>query len=319
MTPDSRLPTHRLIFLGTPEFAVPSLRALAKDARFEIIGVVTQPDKPVGREAKMTPPPVKLAAQELGIETIKQPEKLADADFRSWIEEVGPTCDAFVVVAYGKIFRDWFLALTKHGLINVHASVLPRWRGASPINAAIAAGDAKSGVSIMKIEAEMDAGPVYAVAETPIHPDDTAETLHDRLAELGAELIPDVVADVIEGKAKAQPQDASHATFCKTLTREDGKIDWNLPAEQIGFLIRAYHPWPGTWTMVGDKRLKILKAIPLMADDMRVAGTRFIMGQNRPAIACGEGSSLELLLVQPEGGKIMSGEDYLRGVKGWEG
>lgn len=313
------LPTYRLIFLGTPDFAVPSLRALAKDERFDIVGVITQPDKPVGREAKMTPPPVKIIAQELGIQTIKQPEKLTDIDFRSWIEEIGPTCDVFVVIAYGKIFRNWFLALPKHGLINMHASLLPRWRGASPINAAIAAGDAKSGVSIMKIEAEMDAGPVYAVSETPIHPDDTAETLHDRLAELGAELIADTTASIIAGKTKAKPQNVALATFCKTLTREDGRINWNLPAEQIGLLIRAYHPWPGTWTMIDDKRLKILKAVPLMADEMRPAGTRFVMGQNRPAIACGEGSSLELLLVQPEGGKIMSGEDYLRGVKGWEG
>lgn len=310
--------THRLLFLGTPDFAVPSLKALAADKRFEIIGVVTQPDKPVGRNAVMTSPPIKTTAQELGIQTIKQPEKLTDADFRAWIEEIGPTCDAFVVVAYGKIFRDWFLALPKHGLINVHASLLPRWRGASPINAAIAAGDAKSGVSIMKIEAEMDAGPVYAVAETPIHPDDTAETLHDRLAQLGADLIPNVVADVINKNAQPVEQDASLATFCKTLTREDGNINWNLPAEQISLLIRAYHPWPGTWTMVNEKRLKIFKAVPLMADEMRLPAMRFTMGQGRPAIGCGEGSALELLQVQPEGGKIMSGEEYLRGIKGWE-
>lgn len=283
------------------------------------MGVVTQPDKPVGRGATMTPPPVKVAAQELGITTIKQPEKMTDAEFKAWAEDIGPTCDAFIVVAYGKIFRDWFLALPKHGLINVHASLLPRWRGASPINAAIAAGDAKSGVSIMKIEAEMDAGPVYRSAETPIHPDDTAETLHDRLAQLGAEILPDIVADVIAGKIQPEEQNSNKATFCKTLTREDGKIDWFSTAEAIALLVRAYHPWPGTWTMVDGKRLKILAVQALMADEMFDPGHRFVFLDGHPAIACGEGTSLELLRVQPEGGKPMSGEEYLRGVKKWEG
>lgn len=310
---------YKLLFLGTPDFAVPSLEAIAKDPRFEIVGVVTQPDKPVGRKAELTPPPVKVAAQKLGIQTIWQPEKMTDAEFKAWVEQVGPTCDAFIVVAYGKIFRDWFLALPKHGLINVHASLLPRWRGASPINAAIAAGDASSGVSIMKIEAEMDAGGVYRVAETPIHPDDTAETLHDRLATMGADILADTVADVIEGKIQAEPQNANQATYCKTLTREDGHIDWNMPAEAIALLVRAYFPWPGTWTELDGKRLKIHAVQAIQADELFDPGHRFVFLENHPCIACGEGSSLELLSVQPEGGRVMSGVEYLRGVKRWEG
>lgn len=310
---------YKILFLGTPDFAVPSLEAIAKDSRFEIVGVVTQPDKPVGRKAELTPPPVKVSAQKLGIQTIWQPEKMTDPEFKAWAEEIGPTCDAFIVVAYGKIFRDWFLALPKHGLINVHASLLPRWRGASPINAAIAAGDASSGVSIMKIEAEMDAGGVYRAAETPIHPDDTAESLHDRLATMGANILADTVVEVIEGKIQATPQDANKATFCKTLTREDGNIDWTQPAEAIALLVRAYYPWPGTWTVIDGKRLKIHAVQAIQADEMFDPGHRFVFLDDHPCIACGEGSSLELLRVQPEGGKVMTGVEYLRGVKTWEG
>lgn len=313
------LPTHRLLFLGTPDFAVPCLKALANDARFEIVGVVTQPDKPVGRNAVMTPPPIKVTAQELGITTIKQPEKMTDPEFKAWVEEVGPTCDAFIVVAYGKIFRDWFLALPKHGLINVHASLLPRWRGASPINAVIASGDSESGVSIMKIVAEMDAGPVYRTVETPIHPDDTAETLHNRLSQMGADILPDTVAEIIEGKLQPAEQDPNKATFCKTLTRDDGKIDWHMPAEAIALLVRAYTPWPGTWTTIEGKRLKILSVLVIQADEMFDPGHRFVFLEGNPCIACGEGTALELLRVQPEGGKPMSGQEYLRGLKGWEG
>lgn len=320
-TPDSPLPTlrFRLLFLGTPEFAVPSLQALANDPRFEIVAVVTQPDKPVGRDAKLTPPPVKISAQRLGIETIKQPVKMTDPDFKSWAEEIGPTCDAFIVVAYGKIFRDWFLALPKHGLVNVHASLLPRWRGASPINSAIASGDAESGVSIMKVEAEMDAGPVYRTAETAIQPNDTAETLHDRLARMGADILADTVEEIINGTIQPIPQDPNKATFCKTLTREDGKIDWNMPAEAIALLVRAYTPWPGTWTEIDGRRLKILAVQSIMTDEMFDAGHRFVFLEENPCIACGEGTSLELLRVQPEGGKPMSGQEYLRGLKTWEG
>lgn len=316
-------PAYRLIFLGTPDFAVPSLNALASDPRFEIIAVVTQPDRPVGRKGTITPPPVKVAAQNLGIKEIRQPEKLTDPDFRAWIENIGPKCDAFVVVAYGKIFRDWFLALPTHGLFNVHASLLPRWRGASPINAAIASGDAETGVSIMTVAEEMDAGDVYAVAKTPIAEDETAESLHDRLAEMGAQLLPDTLASILSGQLSPTSQDDSLATYCKTLTREDGRADWNQPAKTIERLVRAYTPWPGVWTEIDGKRLKILKAreegrraqgAGRGTESMSAPGSRLILDSGYPAIACGNNTMLELLVVQPEGGKPIDGKDYLRGV-----
>ncbi|MFA5129473.1 MAG: methionyl-tRNA formyltransferase [Patescibacteria group bacterium] len=301
-------PTHRLIFLGTPDFAVPSLNALAKDDCFDIVGVVTQPDRPVGRKGVITPPPVKVAAQKLGMTTIKQPEKLTDPDFKAWIEEIGPTCDAFIVVAYGKIFRDWFIALPKQGLINVHASLLPRWRGASPINAAIAAGDEKSGVCIMKITEGMDEGPVYTCAETPITSNDTGESLHDRLAQLGADLLPDTLLKILEHQIEAKPQDSSNATYCKTLNRDDGKLDFSKPAAELERLIRAYTPWPGGWMIHNGKRLKILKASIQESTDHSPQTLKLL-------IPCGDGNSLSLDLVQPEGGKVMTGAEYARGIR----
>ena len=230
---------------------------------------------------------------------------MIDQDFKTWIEEVGPSCDAFVVVAYGKIFREWFIALPKNGLINVHASLLPRWRGASPITAAIAAGDEKSGVCIMKITEGMDEGPVYACAETSIASDDTGETLHDRLSDLGAKLLPDALAGILENHLEAKPQDSSLATYCKTLTRDDGKLDFSKPAAELERLIRAYTPWPGGWMEHNRKRLKILKASVLPEG----------MASHAPTILmpCGDGNSLSLDLVQPEGGKVMTGEEYKRG------
>ena len=304
-----------ILFLGTPAFAVPSLQALAKDERFEIVGVVTQPDKPVGRKGTLTAPPIKIAAQELGIKTIKQPQKLIDKDFRSWIEEIGPTCDAFIVVAYGKIFREWFLKLPKNGLINVHASLLPRWRGASPINAVIAAGDKKSGVCIMEIQEEMDAGGVYACAETEITDQDTAETLHDRLAQMGADLLPNTVFDILENDLKPIPQDDTKATYCKTLTREDGKIDWSKDAIEIECLLRAYTPWPGIWTEIDGKRVKIIRAsISDQINDLAPSSI-FKTESDEMAIACGNQTALIIESLQPEGKQAMDGRAFLNGRK----
>ncbi|MBD3251595.1 methionyl-tRNA formyltransferase [Candidatus Uhrbacteria bacterium] len=302
---------YRILFLGTPEFAVPSLRALATDERFEIVGVVTQPDRHVGRKGTITPPPIKVAAQELGIETIKQPEKLKDEEFITWIEEIGPTCDAFVVVAYGKIFRPWFLELPKKGLVNVHASLLPRWRGASPINAAIAEGDEKSGVSIMMIEEEMDAGPVLAMTETEIANNETAQTLHDRLSTMGADLLPMTLADYLEGKIKPTSQNQDLATYCKMITREDGKADWNEPAEVLERKLRAYTPWPGLWMEVDGKRIKILAADPIDQPGGKPGDRVSIHGE--PAVICADQTVLILKEVQPENKPVMSGADFLKG------
>ncbi|MFA5936184.1 MAG: methionyl-tRNA formyltransferase [Patescibacteria group bacterium] len=297
--------SHKILFLGTSDFAVPSLRALATDSRFSITAVITQPDRPVGRHATITPPAIKVAAQELGLPVL-QPEKIKelqnDPTFQSLVSD---RPDVFVVVSYGKILPQWFLDIPKHGCVNVHGSILPRHRGASPIHGAIASGDTKSGVSIMKLDAEMDHGPILAIAEEPILDTDTAGSLHDRLAELGAKLLPDTLADYLEEKIQPVEQDHSKATYCKILTRDDGKLDpTTKTAEELARLVRAFYPWPGTWIELDEKRVKIL--------DVRVASEKI---PDALYLDCADGTILELLTVQPEGKKGMSSLDYIRGNK----
>jgi methionyl-tRNA formyltransferase len=308
----------RIIFFGTSSFAVPSLQALARDGRFDTAGVVTQPNRPVGRHAVMTPPAVKTAAIQLGVSSIQQPEKLKDESFQNWINTVGPTCDAFVIASYGKILPQWLLDLPKHGVINVHGSLLPRWRGASPIQATIAAGDTVSGVSVMLIDAQMDHGPVLARVEETIRSDDTGGSLHDRLAELGAKTLPQTIIDYAEGRLVPMEQDHAHATHCSILTRDDGKIDWTQRAEEIERLVRAYTPWPGTWTMYEGKRLKILNASAVDTGNDFKSGQCMILN-NQPAVACGNGTMIVLEQVQPESKGTMSGVDFLRGCSAWDG
>jgi len=295
---------YKIVFFGTSELAIPSLENLKNDERFEIAGVVTQPDKPVGRSAVKTPPQVKIAAQALGISEIRQPETLKDESFRSWIETLAPSCDAFVIVAYGRILPQWLLDLPKQGIVNLHPSLLPRWRGPSPIQAAIAAGDTMTGVSIMKIDAEMDHGPLLAQVEEPIHPNDTGKGLHDRLAALGGNMLPGILADYLAGTIEPQEQEHKLATVCKILSRDDGKLDTSKTAEELERLVRAYQPWPGTWIEREGKRLKVLEArvIPNVLSDVL-------------CLECAGGTFLELVTVHPEGKKVMSGRDFLRGVK----
>jgi methionyl-tRNA formyltransferase len=313
---------YKIIFFGTSDFAVPSLEALSKDPRFEIFGVVTQPDRPVGRHAVLTAPPIKQFA--LSVTPVKtgahprlqQPEKIKDEDFQSWIKDIGPSCDAFVVVSYGKILPQWLLDLPAQGVVNVHGSLLPRWRGASPIQAAIAAGDTVSGVTIMKIDAEMDHGPLLATVEEPIREDDTGNSLHDRLATLGADILPDVLSAYLDGKTQPTEQDHTLATYCKTLTRDDGKLDFTKSSRELERLIRAYNPWPGTWTELKAaemKRLKVL-AVRVAATTTKPPGEFFIVN-GRPHVACDHGESIELVTVQPEGKKAMSGEEFVRGSR----
>ncbi|MFA4954511.1 MAG: methionyl-tRNA formyltransferase [Patescibacteria group bacterium] len=308
---------HRIIFFGTSEFAIPSLRALMQDGRFEIAGIVTQPDRPVGRHAVLTPPPVKsfVIPAKAGIQ-IFQPEKLKDENFKAWITEVGPTCDAFVVVSYGKILPQWLLDLPRQGIINVHGSLLPRWRGASPIQAAIAAGDTLSGVTIMQIDAEMDHGPLLAQAEEKILDTDTGGALHDRLADLGGRILPDVLADYLDGRIEAQEQDHTIATSCKILSRDDGKLDFDKTAQEVERLIRAYDPWPGTWMEFDGKRLKIITA-RLGADDTEKKPSERFVRNDLPCIACADGTVIEIQKLQPESKPAMDGAAFLRGNKNW--
>lgn len=293
---------YRILFLGTSEFAVPSLRALVSDKRFSVLGVVTQPDRPVGRHAIMTAPPIKTVAQELGL-TVFQPETIkeleADSAFQSLVSD---RPDVFVVVSYGKILPQRFLDIPTKGCVNVHGSLLPRWRGAAPIQAAIAAGDTKSGVTVMQLDAELDHGAILGAAEEAITSQDTGATLHDRLAELGGTILPDILAGYLDGSVIPTEQNHSQATFCKTMSRDDGKIDWNKSAEEIERMVRAYTPWPGTWTEHDGKRLKIY-SVKIGSTATESAGT-FFMYDKKPQIACGNGTSIELVTIQREGGKI---------------
>jgi methionyl-tRNA formyltransferase len=312
------MPTS-ILFFGTPDFAVPSLKAIAGDDRFMIVGVVTQPDKPVGRHAVLTPSAVKVAAQKLGITTILQPEKFSDPEFKSWIESHGPSCDLFVSAAYGKIFPQWLLDLPKHGVINVHGSLLPRWRGAAPMHAAIAAGDRVTGITIMKTVLAMDAGPILTTSETQIMPDDTLETIHDRLAMLGAITLPETLAEYLHGHLSPVPQSEVGVTFCKTLTRDSGRLDWTQDADELARLVRAYHPWPGTWTMLDGKRLKIIESRVVMSDPLFTPGKTFVLGEHRPCVACdGHEAALELIRLQLEGHEPMNGQEFLNGFRDWE-
>jgi methionyl-tRNA formyltransferase len=266
---------HRIVFYGTSAFAVPSLQALAQDERFQIIEVVTQPDRPVGRHAEMMATPVKQAALALGLPVT---DHLNEHKF-----------DAAVVASYGKIIPQSELDFAPHRYINIHASLLPKYRGASPIREAIKNGDAKTGITIMEMDAKMDHGPILKMETLAISPEDTTPTLTDKLATLGAKMIGNVLASVLNGSIKTTEQDHAAATFVKLIKKEDGLVDLEKQStEEILRLIRANDPWPGTFFMHNDKRVKILAAYA-------------------------EDGKLVLNEVQPEGKKPMSWADFLRG------
>lgn len=291
----------RTIFFGTSSFAVPSLKRLAKDERFQIVAVVTQPDRPVGRHAESKTSPVKKTALALGLNVL-QFEKVKGDEAFEILNKI--PADVAVVASFGQIIPQRLLDLYPNGMVNVHGSILPKYRGASPIAAAIREGETETGVTIMRMDALLDHGPILAIAKEPIRSDDTSATLHDRLAELGSRVLPDALADFVNGKIKPQEQDHAQATSVKLLSREDGLIDWKKSCAVIERLIRAYDPWPGTYTIVDGKRLKILQAE--IGDD-----------NGYPVKKCGDGKTLRLLRVQLEGKPVMDGKDFLRGYKNW--
>jgi methionyl-tRNA formyltransferase len=315
---------YRVIFFGTSDFSVPSLEALLKDDRFEVVAVVTKLDAPIGRHQVLTPPPIKVLAQEHDIQVL-QFEKIKTDETYEMLKQVqhdegvqdDKGVDAYVVVSYGKIIPQRILDLPKRGCINVHGSLLPKWRGASCVQAAIAAGDAKSGVTIMMMDAEMDHGDILAQKEATISADETGGELHDRLAELGAESLPDVLAGYLQGDIKPQPQDHPQATYCKLLTRDDGKIDWSKPADEIERLVRAYNPWPGTWTEWDRKRIKLIN-VKRITHNEKLQPTVEIGRPNiqdgKICVCCGDGNQLEILELQPEGKKVMLSKEYIIGL-----
>ncbi|TSC68762.1 MAG: methionyl-tRNA formyltransferase [Parcubacteria group bacterium Gr01-1014_66] len=308
----SRIPFHyKILFFGTPEFAIPSLDTLVKSG-YKIVGVVTRPDEPAGRKQLLAPPPVKIRAQEYNI-PVFQPEKLTSDLWKAKI----PPADIFIVAAYGKIIPPEVLQMPKFGALNIHPSLLPRWRGPSPIQSAILHGDTETGVTIMQLDAEMDHGPILSQESLAIPPDATYPTLHDILARRGAELLIRILPEYLAGKIIPLAQDHAKATFSKLLTKEDGRIDWSRPAEEIERMIRAYAPWPGAWTTMTmrskEMRVRIddARVISEMREDT-VSGTIFSSSAHPLVITTGK-KSLGIVRLTPEGKKTMDAASFLHG------
>ncbi len=299
----------RVVFMGSPAFAVPILEALAR--HYEVVGVVTQPDRPAGRGGLLRPPPVKVCAEALGLPVI-QPERLREeyamAQLRAW----GP--QVIVVAAFGQILKPEVLDLPPHGCLNVHASLLPRWRGASPIQAAILAGDAQTGVTIMKMDAGVDTGPILAQRPMPIAPDDTALSLSERLAHLGAELLLEVLPDYLEGRLLPQPQAEQGVTYAPLLKKEDGRLDFQKSAVELERQVRAMNPWPGAWFEWRQAPIKVWRA-RISQEASPGAGRRGIV-DGYPAIGAAD-QFLVLEEIQPAGRKVMPGKAFLAGAREW--
>ncbi|MDW8058966.1 MAG: methionyl-tRNA formyltransferase [Thermomicrobium sp.] len=300
----------RLVFLGTPEFAVPSLERLAREPDFRIVLVVTQPDRPAGRGRELRPPAVKRAALALGLPVV-QPASLRDLAIPERIVAVSPHVG--VVVAYGELVPKRLLDLPSHGFLNVHPSLLPKYRGASPIQAAILNGDPITGVTIIRLTPSLDAGPIVRQVSVPIREDDTAGTLSERLALVAAEMLPETIRDWIAGRIVPIPQDERAATYTRPLGKEDGRIDWSNSSEAIARAVRAFQPWPSAWTTLAGKVVKILKVHSIELDVSLPPGCMVPL-RSILAVATGTGG-LALDVVQPEGKRPMSGIDWWRGLR----
>ena len=296
----------RIVFAGTPEFAVSSLRAAAR--HHEVVAVYTQPDRPAGRGRGLAPSPVKLEAVARGI-PVYQPESLKDAAAQQQLRDLQP--DLMVVVAYGLILPKAVLAIPTHGCWNVHASLLPRWRGAAPIQRAIQAGDAKTGVCLMQMEAGLDTGPVLLHQELPIAATDTGGQLHDKLAELGAQVLSDGLGLLRAGiKPIARPQPEQGVTYAHKLEKAEARLDWAQDADALARTVRAFNPWPIAEATLAGERVRIHGAVALEADHGQAPGTVLAAGRDGIDIACGQGA-LRLRVLQREGGKAITAADYL--------
>jgi methionyl-tRNA formyltransferase len=309
--PDSvrRPPPARLVFIGTADFAVPSLRALAAAPWAEVVGVITQPARPAGRGRALQPTPVQAAAEALGL-PVYQPERLRRPEAVEHLRGLRP--DLCVVAAYGQLLSPAVLAIPPHGCLNVHGSLLPRYRGAAPVVGALLAGETETGVTIMLMDAGLDTGPILATATEPIRPDDTAGSLTARLAELGARLLLETIPAWLAGAITPQPQDEARATLTRLVRKEDGLIDWSRPAVVIERQVRAYHPWPGAYTTDASGERLVIRAARALPEVTGLAPGHGGRHAGQAVIGTGAGALLPLL-VQPAGRRPMPYADYLRG------
>ena len=302
-----------MVFLGTGEIAIPTFRALL-DSGYEAVALVTQPDKPVGRRSEPQPPAIKVIALEAGIPVL-QPEKVRTPEALAELAEL--KADVMVVMAYGQILPQKLIEMPSKAMINLHGSLLPKYRGASCIQAAIQNGDAESGWTVMHVVKALDAGDIIETQVMRIAPDETGESLHDRLAEAGPASLLSALKKIAEGTATRTPQDEKKMCYEPKLEREHGRIDWSRPAVELERLVRAYHTWPGTFTTFVDgkgkeKRMKVFP--PVVCSDVTGKPGEVIRGEEGEVfVACGEGA-LRLGQIQPEGSKRMSVGDFLNGV-----
>lgn len=298
----------RVLFMGTPDFAVPSLNRLVQ-AGYQLL-VITQPDRPVGRKKTLSPPPVKKAALEHGL-TVLQPAKVRTDEVLEQLQLFQP--DVLITAAYGQLLPERLLQIPKVGCLNVHASLLPRWRGAAPIHRALMAGDAETGITLMEMRLALDAGPIVASAKTPIHLEDNVGTLHDRLAELGASVLFDVLPDYLAGRRTGQEQPEEGVTYAQRILRADELLTWQRPLQTVHNHIRGLSPWPGAVTGYEGQALKIWAAHPYDEKYVVKPGVVEKMEDGKIVVQCTDGR-LELLTVQPAGKRKMSAAEWFRGV-----
>jgi methionyl-tRNA formyltransferase len=306
----------KIIFWGTPDFALPALQALANNPQYQLLAVVTQPDKPCGRGRQLTAPPVKKLAENLGL-PIYQPSKLKEETFLTELAALQP--QVMVLAAYGKIIPSNILTLAPAGIINIHPSLLPRYRGSSPLSAPILAGDQETGVTIMQLDTEMDHGPLLAQSKIKIATDDTAASLEKKLSELGAALLLKTLPAYLEGKIIPQPQNHALATTCPFLQKEAGRLDWQKSVIELARRIRAFYPWPGTFATWPDKAnqeilIKILPPIEAICQPTNLPPGKFLIIDNRLAIT-GQDGYLLINQLQPAGKNIMTDQAFIAGYR----
>jgi len=306
----------KIIFMGTPKFALPSLKALYESDFIEILSVVTKPDEPRGRGMRHMPPPIKTAAEKLGLK-VYQPKRVSSPKFIPKLREMAP--DVIVVVAYGQILKPEVLEIPLKGCVNLHPSLLPRYRGPAPIQWAIINGEEETGVTVMFLDEGEDTGDIIAQRRVRIGEGDTAETLHDRLSQIGAQLLVEVLRDMDRGKVSRRRQDHAQATYAPKLKKEDGHIDWTADSARICNLIRGTKPWPGAYSYLQDGRMiKIHEAISSQPDEGPEVdlepGQIYVSPRNDLFVRTGDGW-VRLLSVQPEGKRRMSGPDFVNGYR----